>query len=411
MISDGRKLARFEGSTTRENAPGDTGKLVGECDRQHVVMQPLLGRLDPSLEPIAPPGGLHLHKHDPCRLHEQNPQVAIATPGYLAEDGAVPSRDLFGNEPQPGGKVATLGENISCANRSHHRAGDDRADAGYAHQPLATGILARDGFDFVRQTLDPLVEPAPIASQIFNHANDTRRQDFWWRGQDTRQLGAQETLSLPYRNAALQQEGADLIDDAGALADQPLPYPVQRLQVELIGGLGRHEFHRWSLHRLGDCLGIAKVILLSLRIGPNILRRHQAGIVTKAIELAAEMMRADAGFHADEARRYVGKARFHLTTRPLLPQHDGTTLIVADNMKRVLADIDTDHGDCALELLGHGALLVFGTPSQHSIASGAGARPDHPISRHLLTQTLTDNGRVEILGFRYAIFGVALSHE
>src|SRR5665811_1770287 len=48
-------------------------------------------------------------------------------------------------------------------------------------------------------------------------------------------------------------------------------------------------------------------------------------------------------------------------------------------MERVLANIDADHGDCALELLGHGMLLVFGAPSQHSIAGGAGARPDHPI--------------------------------
>ncbi len=30
------------------------------------------------------------------RLHEQNPQAAIAAPGYLAEDGSVPGRDLFG---------------------------------------------------------------------------------------------------------------------------------------------------------------------------------------------------------------------------------------------------------------------------------------------------------------------------
>jgi hypothetical protein len=44
-------------------------------------------------------------------------------------------------------------------------------------------------------------------------------------------------LSLPHRNAALQQEGADLIDDAGPLADQPLSHPVQCLQVELVGGL------------------------------------------------------------------------------------------------------------------------------------------------------------------------------
>jgi hypothetical protein len=43
------------------------------------------------------------------------------------------------------------------------------------------------------------------------------------------------------RDAALQQEGADLIDDAGALTDQSLAHPVQRLQVELVGALGGDE--------------------------------------------------------------------------------------------------------------------------------------------------------------------------
>jgi hypothetical protein len=33
---------------------------------------------------------------------------------------------------------------------------------------------------------------------------------------------------LPYRDAALQQEGADLIDDGGALADQPLAHVIRR---------------------------------------------------------------------------------------------------------------------------------------------------------------------------------------
>jgi hypothetical protein len=123
-----------------------------------------------------------------------------------------------------------------------------------------------------------------------------------------------KNVTLAYRNAALQQEGADLIDDAGALADQPLPYPVQRLEVELIGGLGRHKLHRRPLHRLGDRLRIAEVILLPLGIGTNILRWHQPGIVSKAIELATKMMRADAGFHADQAWWHVGKACFYLAT-------------------------------------------------------------------------------------------------
>src|SRR6478735_1166294 len=254
-------------------------------------MQPLPGRLDPGLEPVALPD-LRLDQHDPRRLPEKNPEIAIATPGYLAEDGTVAGRYLLGNEPQPGGKVATLREHIPGADRGHHRAGDHRPNPGHAHQPLATGILARDGFDLVRQTLDPLIEPAPVAGQIFDNAHHARRQDIWWRGQDARQLGAQEPLSLPHRNAALQQEGPDLIDNAGTLADQALPYPVQRLQVELIRGLGRHELHGRSLHLLGDCLRITKIIPLALGIWSHVLRRHQPGIVAQCPKFTTEMMRA-----------------------------------------------------------------------------------------------------------------------
>src|SRR6476660_8448108 len=91
-----------------QNIPGDAGQFIGEGDRQHVVMKPLPGCLDPGLEPVALPD-LRLDQHDPRRLYEQNPQVTIATPGYLAEDSTVTGRYLLGNEPQPGGKVATLG--------------------------------------------------------------------------------------------------------------------------------------------------------------------------------------------------------------------------------------------------------------------------------------------------------------
>ena len=81
-------------------------------------------------------------------------------------------------------------------------------------------------------------------------------------------------------------------------------------------------------------------------------------------------MCADAGFHADQARRYVGEPRFHLATRPFLPQHDGTARIVAHDVERVLADIDADHGDRAIRCLRHGVLPVFGAPCQLRLLAG-----------------------------------------
>src|SRR6202790_4821317 len=81
-------------------------------------------------------------------------------------------------------------------------------------------------------------------------------------------------------------------------------------------------------------------------------------------------MCADAGFHADPARWYIGEPRFHLATRPFLPQHDGAARIVAHDVERVLADIDADHGDRGIGCLRHGVLLVFGAPRQLRLLAG-----------------------------------------
>jgi hypothetical protein len=84
---------------------------------------------------------------------------------------------------------------------------------------------------------------------------------------------------LPHRDSALQQEGADLIDDAGALTDQPLAHPVQRLQVELVGD----ELHGRALHRLGDRFRIAIVVLLTFGIRAHILCQHQPRVMTQCL--------------------------------------------------------------------------------------------------------------------------------
>jgi hypothetical protein len=52
----------------------------------------------------------------------------------------------------------------------------------------------------------------------------------------------------PVGNAPLQEEGANLIDDAGALADQAFAHPMESLQVELFGVLVATNFivGRWT---------------------------------------------------------------------------------------------------------------------------------------------------------------------
>ncbi len=92
--------------------------------------------------------------------------------------------------------------------------------------------------------------------------------------------------------------------------------------------------------------------------------------MAKRLELAAEVMRTNTGLHADQARRHIDKACFDLTTRPLLTKHNGTAPIQADDVKRVLADIDADHSDRSTKIPGHGVLLVFGAPGQLQSLAG-----------------------------------------
>jgi hypothetical protein len=102
---------------------------------------------------------------------------------------------------------------------------------------------------------------------------------------------------------------------------------VQRLQIKLIGRLGCDELHSRTLHRLGNGLRVPKVVLLAFRIRSHVLRRHQPGVVAKPLKFATKMVRPGAGLQADEARRQIGKPRFHLASRPLLAQHQGSTPI------------------------------------------------------------------------------------
>src|SRR5262245_41772637 len=135
-------------------------------------MKPLLAGLDPRPEPVTVPSvRLHLHKHDPCCLHEQDAQVAITALRYPAEDRAISSRDLLRHKPQPCSEVTTLGETIAGPDRGHHRARDDRSDAWYARQPLASGVPFGMILDLAGQALDALIEPAPVRSQFLEDAH------------------------------------------------------------------------------------------------------------------------------------------------------------------------------------------------------------------------------------------------
>src|SRR4029453_8712888 len=75
--------------------------------------------------------------------------------------------------------------------------------------------------------------------------------------------------------------------------------------------------------------------------------------MSERVEASAEMMSPDTGLHPHQAWRHIGKSRFHLPARPLLTQHNRTLRILADDMKRVLTNINADYGDRGPGLLRH----------------------------------------------------------
>ena len=113
---------------------------------------------------------------------------------------------------------------------------------------------------------------------------------------------AKEPQSLPNDDAALQQKAADLIDHRSPLADKARPHPVQRLQIELLIGLGWNKARRRSLHGLGYSMSISKVILVSLPKRLRIGRRNLLHVMAKRRKLTCNVVCCHPRFDANEAR-------------------------------------------------------------------------------------------------------------
>ena len=115
-------------------------------------------------------------------------------------------------------------------------------------------------------------------------------------------------------------------------------------------------------------------------------------VVSEPAELAGEVMRAHTRLHADEARWEVGKSRLDLTARPFLAQDDRATAIVADDVERVLADIDADHGDLGACCLGHGRAPGDAAPCQRRSLAGQEHGRTIPLAELNVNASISQSG-------------------
>ena len=154
----------------------------------------------------------------------------------------------------------------------------------------------------------------------------------------------QELLELPLAlrrdHSALQQDGAQLIDQSRSLPDQPVPRPMKRLDVELVLALQIDKAHRWARRRLRDPLRVTIVVLLRFDVGPNIFGRHQPHVVAVSGENAAKMMSAAAGLHSDNASRQLLRKSYQRFASHLAPHDDGAGRVEPNHAAHILAEID-----------------------------------------------------------------------
>ena len=101
----------------------------------------------------------------------------------------------------------------------------------------------------------------------------------------------------------------NLIDHCGPLADQARPDPVQRLQIQLLVGLGWNKAGRRPLHGLGYGLSIPEMILMPLPKRLRIRGRNLLHIVAKRGKFASNIVRCQPRFDANETGWQVCKPR------------------------------------------------------------------------------------------------------
>ena len=97
----------IEGLPVGQNAPGDTGQLIGQGGGQLVSMQPGCRLGEPWSEAEYLPI-VRSHQDDVGRLDEQGAQVLAAALGYASKDRSATGAVLAWNKTEPGSEVAPI---------------------------------------------------------------------------------------------------------------------------------------------------------------------------------------------------------------------------------------------------------------------------------------------------------------
>jgi hypothetical protein len=209
------------------------------------------------------------------------------------------------------------------------------------------GGLVRPGLqrELLVERQDAAVQLAPLGALVLDQPQGPRAQRDLLRRQQGFEVQLQLAPPLRRDQAALQQDGAHLVDERRPLAHQPVTGAVQALHVELRLALELDEPHRRPGCRLGDRLRVAIVVLLRLHVGANILGRHQPHLVTLALQHTTEVMRTTAGLQRHHATRQSRRQLDHAVPVQASPQDHATTRVQTRYAAAVLTQVDPQNRD------------------------------------------------------------------
>jgi len=182
--------------------------------------------------------------------------------------------------------------------------------------------------------------PRQVFEEFRQHPPHRRSHIISLVGQHTRQIEAEDAGSLADRHAVFEAESAHLVDQARPARDELIADAVERLQIDLLGGPNLREAHRRPGHGFCDRLGVDGVVLLRLHVGLDELGGNDADPVTHRLQLARQPLRAGARLHADNGARRALEEREKRLPPQLHALDHRATVVEADNVEHVLAEID-----------------------------------------------------------------------
>jgi hypothetical protein len=267
-----------------------------------------------------------------------------------------------GNEAEPRGEIPSPIEGLASSDGGHHGGGDQGANAGNAHQSPAISFELAEIFDFLGDRLDALIEPKPVLLKTHNQLAHAGRNLVAAVSQYLEERVAQCSGAGPHGDSLFDKKSADLVNRRRPARHQSGAHAMAGLQIKLILRLLADDAQVRPQGRLSDGFRVIVIVLLPLHERLDVDRRNDPRFMAERSQRPAHEMRAEAGFHANDAGRQFLECRHKVQTLDFSAKRNLSIGRKTDDMKNIFADVDANRcqdGRGALCFCFHGLLLLL----------------------------------------------------